>query len=99
MIKNIKKSYPRWWTEACKDLSDKDEVMKKLRDFSIGTRPFFFPMHKQPVFKRMGLFKKGIYPVSEEMYKYGFYLPSGLTLKNDQIKKVCFLLKEILTSF
>ena len=73
-----------------------NEVMKKLRELSIGTRPFFYPMHKQPVFKRMGFFKNGVYPVSEEIYKYGFYLPSGLTLKNEQIKKVCFLLREIL---
>ena len=47
MIKNIKKSYPRWWAEACKDLSDKDEVMKKLivvysdRKISTIKNPFY----------------------------------------------------------
>ena len=41
MVKKIKKSYPDWWTEACIELSQKDEVMKKLiklySDSSIST--------------------------------------------------------------
>ena len=47
MVKKIKKSYPDWWTEACIELSQKDEVMKKLikfySDSSISTikNPFY----------------------------------------------------------
>ena len=47
MVKKIKKSYPDWWTEACIELSQKDEVMKKLIKFysesSISTikNPFY----------------------------------------------------------
>lgn len=36
---------------------DAHEAMKKLGDQGIGTRPFFFPMHLQPIFKKMGLFQ------------------------------------------
>lgn len=47
MVKKIKKSYPGWWNEACIELSQKDEVMKKLikfySDSSISTikNPFY----------------------------------------------------------
>ena len=47
MVKKIKKSYPDWWAEACIELSQKDEVMKKLikfySDSSISTikNPFY----------------------------------------------------------
>ncbi len=36
---------------------DAEEAMKKLAENKIGTRPFFYPMHRQPVFKKMGLFE------------------------------------------
>lgn len=73
-----------------------ENIMNKLLDAGIGTRPFFCPMHKQPVFKRMGLFLNQSFPVSEKIYKYGFYLPSGLSLKKSNIDKVTKNLKLIL---
>ena len=36
------------------------------------------------------------YPVAERLYKKGFYLPSGLSLNEDQIISVSNSLKKIL---
>lgn len=55
---------------------------------SIGTRPFFWCMHEQPVFKKMGLFKNENYPVAEYLSRHGFYLPSGLGISNNDIEEV-----------
>ncbi|HMQ67469.1 MAG TPA: DegT/DnrJ/EryC1/StrS family aminotransferase [Ignavibacteria bacterium] len=63
------------------------KAMKKLADQKIGTRPFFYPMHLQPVFKKMDLFVNENYPVSEELSEMGFYIPSGLAISNDQIDR------------
>ncbi len=52
-------------------------------------------MHKQPVFNNMGLFNNEQYPVAENLSKYGFYLPSGLGLSNDDIKYVASALKSL----
>ena len=71
-------------------------IMKQLGEKGIGTRPFFYPMHLQPVLKRMGLYQNESYPNAEKMYDYGFYLPSGLALTNEQIHEVVKSLKEIL---
>jgi perosamine synthetase len=71
-------------------------LMKKLAEKEIGTRPFFYPMHLQPVFKKMGLFIGESYPNAEKMYEYGFYLPSGLALTEAQIQEVAKTLKSVL---
>ncbi len=71
-------------------------IQKKLLKNKIETRPFFWPMHKQEVFKKMGLFKGEKYPVAENLSKNGFYLPSGLGLKNTQIDYVIKELKKII---
>ena len=65
-----------------------NEIMQKLGAEKIGTRPFFYPMHLQPVFTKKGLFKNEKYPVAENMAKQGFYIPSGLGISDKQIKFV-----------
>lgn len=72
------------------------ECMKALAQVGIGTRPFFFPMHLQPVFIMRGLFKDEKYPVAERISEYGFYLPSGLGITNDEIAEVSEKLLKII---
>lgn len=76
---------------------DAVKFMKLLNKKGIGTRPFFCPMHQQPVFRKMGLFKKEKFPVSDQLYKYGFYIPSGIGIKKYQIKKVIKSVKEVIS--
>ena len=63
-----------------------DEVVKKLNKKNIGTRPFFWPMHKQDALIKKGYFKKLTLQNSEFISKNGFYLPSGLALKSKELK-------------
>ncbi len=75
----------------------RDEVVKKLLKNNIQTRNFFFPMHKQTVFKKMKLFSKGKrFKCADNLSKYGFYLPSGLGIKNKEINYVAKTLIKIL---
>jgi perosamine synthetase len=67
---------------------DADEAMKRLAARGIGTRPFFWPIHEQPVLRRMGLFEGVRCPVSERIARRGFYLPSGLALQDEQMDRV-----------
>ena len=71
------------------------EVMQRMNQKSIGTRPFFWPMHEQPVFRKMGMFKGESYPVAERIARRGFYIPSGLGLTEDSMDKVVHYLSEI----
>jgi perosamine synthetase len=65
---------------------------------NIGTRPFFWGMHEQPVFRREGLFSGVQCPVTERLARRGFYLPSGVALADDQVRRVCCELGEMLAS-
>ena len=72
-------------------------IMKKLAKKKIQTRPFFYPMHKQIIFEKMNIFsKKERYPNAEFLSLNGFYLPSGLGIKNYEIDYVCKILNNIL---
>ena len=75
---------------------DAAEAMKKLAALGVGTRPFFWPMHEQPVFHKMGLFKSERYPIAENIARRGFYVPSGMALKTEQIDKVSAAVREII---
>lgn len=75
---------------------DAREAMRRLAERKIGTRPFFWPMHEQPVLRRMGLFEGVSCPVAERIARRGFYLPSGLTLTDEQIDRVCDNLRSCL---
>ena len=65
-----------------------ETTVKKLSALQIGTRPFFWCMHEQPIFKKMGLFIDEKYPVAEKMARNGFYLPSGLGISKSDITTV-----------
>jgi len=75
---------------------DAAEAMKILGEKKIGTRPFFWPMHEQPVFHKMGLFKNEKYPIAEMLARRGFYIPSGLALDEKQITVVAETVKEVI---
>lgn len=69
---------------------------QKLAENGIATRPFFYPLHLQPVLRKLNIKPKGKYPIAERIARQGLYLPSGLGLKDWQIKKVCRVIKKIL---
>jgi perosamine synthetase len=74
-----------------------EQPMKALHAKGVGTRPFFWPLHEQPVFQKMGLFKDERYPVTERIARQGFYLPSGLALTNVQMDHVIAAFREIMS--
>lgn len=74
---------------------DAEFAMQRLARLGIGTRPFFWPMHEQPVFRRMGLMQGVDCPNAERLARRGFYLPSGTALQDeeiDQVAKACHAL-------
>jgi perosamine synthetase len=75
---------------------DAEEAMRRLGQHGIGTRPFFWPMHEQPVFTRMGLFAGKHYPVAERLARRGFYIPSGLALTDAQMEEVSTTVKDLM---
>ena len=69
------------------------QIMEKLKNKGIGTRPFFWPMHKQPILTEF--FQERL-PISELISESGFYLPSGVGTTDDEIDESSAKLREIL---
>jgi perosamine synthetase len=74
---------------------DAAEAMSRLGKLKIGTRPFFWPMHEQPVYQKMGLFAGESYPNAERIARRGFYLPSGLALTDEQMQRVAGAVRQV----
>ncbi len=75
---------------------DAAEAMRRLAARGIGCRPFFCPMHQQPVLRARGLFSGESYPVAERLYRKGFYIPSGLALTEPQMERVAEAVRDVL---
>ncbi|MDC3157324.1 DegT/DnrJ/EryC1/StrS family aminotransferase [Candidatus Pelagibacter bacterium] len=74
---------------------NRNSVMKKLLKYGVDTRPFFLSMNKQSIFIKNKIFTKIKMPNSEYLSKNGFYVPSGLGLKNIEINYICLILNKI----
>lgn len=75
----------------------RDAIMAELKAKGVETRAFFCPMHLQPAFRGDDPRfpdRTGEYPVSEDLWKRGLYLPSGLRLTREQVREVCRKLLE-----
>ncbi len=74
--KNIYWVYAILIRDNCKYNADK--VIKLLKNEGVECRPFFYPMHLQPIYKKMKIFDNRSYPISEKISMKGFYIPSGI---------------------
>jgi len=75
---------------------DREYVMNSLSKYGIETRPFFVPVHRQPIWPRVE--GNESYPNSEFVSERGINLPSGLGLTDDEIQYICDNLRQILSS-
>lgn len=108
-LKKVKKIYiqsPKlgkkiniYWVVGVLNNSTKStkNIVNKLKNKGIQTRPFFTPLSKQPILKKLINNKNNYdFPNSEEIYKKGFYLPSSIDLSKNEIKYICENLKKII---
>jgi len=74
----------------------REKITAFLKKKGIETRPFFWPMSQQKVFKKMNFKFKKNFKISEDISKRGFYLPSGLGISDNEIRYVCKNLNSVL---
>ena len=64
---------------------DARQVAKLLRDRGVDTRPFFYPLHKQPMLSKYSLDAQPSLPVAERLGNQGLYLPSFVGITDDEV--------------
>ncbi|GAB5506226.1 MAG: DegT/DnrJ/EryC1/StrS family aminotransferase [Rhizobiaceae bacterium] len=74
-------------------VDDRYRVEKALTDEKIGCRPFWFPLHSQGAYGK----NEGDFPVAKRVSERGLWLPSRFDLSDDDIARVCGIIKEALS--
>ena len=71
----------------------RDELIARLYEAGIETRPVFYPMHTLPIYGNYN--KKEKFPVSEKLARNGLNLPSSSTLTDKDIIFICEKINEL----
>ena len=79
-----------WMNSALLDpsvRSSRDEVMRRLDEAGIETRPFFYPMHTLPMYRESVAGR--VLPVAGDVAMRGMNLPSSVLLTAGDVEYVC----------
>ena len=63
----------------------REELQVYLKENGIGSRPFYPPLHSEPAYGYMDL----SFPVAEEIAAKGLWLPSSISVTDEQIVYIC----------
>lgn len=96
MNKELKNSKSSFWliNIFLKNKKSRDNLAKYLKTNKVETRNTFNPVHKMPMYKKNNKNKKFLN--AQYLSDTGLSLPSGPSLKANQIKNVCNLIRNYL---
>lgn len=88
----VKNSY--WiFSFLLKHKINRDEIIKKLLEFGVETRPVFYPLHEMPPYQNLK--KSKSLKNSINISRYGLSLPSATSLTDVNIKYIVYCLDKI----
>lgn len=73
----------------------RDELALALRSKGIETRTFFCPLNVQPCYLKQNAVKPLPCPEAEMLWECGLYLPSGLTLTDEEVVYVVDTIRDL----
>jgi perosamine synthetase len=76
----------------------RDEIIGMLLKNGVEARPVFYPMHRMPPYAPF-VAEEQTFPVSDFVADAGISLPSGVTMNEADIEKVCLVLTYVLAQF
>lgn len=73
---------------------NRDEIAARLIQNGIPVRPYFLPIHLQPYIAEAFGYRKGDYPITEDLGERGLALPFSGMMTGDQVNLVCSILAD-----
>lgn len=70
----------------------RDELISKLNENGVQSRPFFMPIHHMPHYKDCN---HGNMTVTDELADKGINLPSSVGLKKEEIEEICKVISNV----
>lgn len=83
---NLEDTSPWFYDILCER---REELQEYLKEKGIGTRVFYPPLHAEPAYGY-----EGNYPVTEVISRKGLWLPSTVTITDEQITYICECIEE-----
>jgi len=97
-LKGIKLNYQASWAKnvywmVCVEIdgyteSQRDELIKKLKDKNIDSRPYFYPVSDMPMYETANTL------ITHKVYQRGLNLPSYFEITKDQVDYICKIIKK-----
>jgi dTDP-4-amino-4,6-dideoxygalactose transaminase len=75
----------------------RNEVMERLKERGIPSRPYFTPIHLQPFYVEKFGYRRGEFQITEEAGDTCLALPFSSVMTEEQVSYVCERLREILS--
>jgi len=69
--------------------ASRDNVMERLAELGVPSRPYFTPIHLQPFYRERFGFERGDFPVTERLGDLSLALPFSGVMSQDQVAFVC----------
>jgi perosamine synthetase len=76
--------------------AERNRVMEKLAERGIPSRPYFTPIHLQPLYRRLFGYRRGDFPVTEYLGDVSLALPFSGVMTQAQVAQVCEALRDVL---
>lgn len=77
--------------------NSRDEVVRRLAELGIPSRPYFTPIHLQPFYRDTFGYQRGDFPVTEYLGDVSLALPFSSVMMEEQIDRVCMALQRALS--
>ena len=75
---------------------NRDRIAEKLEEAGIPVRPYFLPIQLQPYMVDRFGYKKGDFPITEDLGNRSLALPFSGVMTEEQVKLVCASLEKCL---
>lgn len=73
-------------------------AMERIGLAGIATRPFFYPLHMQPVVRERCSISVEAHPIAERIAAQGLYIPTGVTLTDAELERVVETVRTVMES-
>ena len=71
------------------------EILHKLNEFNVESRPLWKPMHMQPVFEGYDFISAEEKPVNEEIFARGLCLPSDIKNTAEDMELIISVVRKV----
>ncbi len=84
-----------WFVYVVRIQANRDDVLRRLTEAGIPSRPYFTPIHLQPFYRKQFGYERGNFPVTETLGDVSLALPFSGMMTEAEVEYVCDTLQRV----